>query len=113
MAILVGLLAAAILVISGTAFSASPALAATTSSPAAARFATEASGYQNKVLDAVMLKTPGATRVSADAVELDGGRIILGVTAPGAVHGASPSFTVFAPPLMRSLNSTVARPGSR
>ncbi len=57
-----------------------PAQAATAST-ASAGHAAAATAYQNKVLNAAMARVAGGTRVSADEVEWDGGKIVLGVSA--------------------------------
>jgi hypothetical protein len=58
-----------------------PAHAATSSDSSAGGFAAAATPNQNKVLDAVLARVPGGTRVSASEVEWDSGRLILGVSA--------------------------------
>jgi hypothetical protein len=58
-------------------------LANGTASPAtaAARFAAAATPRQNKVLNDVMTRVAGGTRVSASEVEWDAGRVVFGVSA--------------------------------
>jgi hypothetical protein len=56
---------------------------------AAARFAAAATLHQNKVLDEVMTRVAGGTRVSASEVEWDGGRIVFGVSAPASEAAAN------------------------
>jgi len=90
--LIAGLLMTAVLAIGGTV----PANASTVSSQA--KFTAAASPLQDKVLDAALARVPGGTRISAGEAEWDGGRIVLGVTAPGTAAASSPDATLTCEP---------------
>lgn len=87
---ILGLSVTAVLAIGATAMATLPASA----SPVPSATATAASAFQNKVLDAAMSRVPGGIRVSAGEVEWDGGRVVLGATAPQAKDSASSDATL-------------------
>jgi hypothetical protein len=82
--VIVGLLATAVLAFGGTVSATLPASAST------AALSSTASPLQNKVLDAALASNPGGTRISASEDEFDGGRVIVGVTAPTAATSSTP-----------------------
>jgi hypothetical protein len=81
--VIVGLLAMAVLALDGTVSAALPANAST------AAGSSTASPLQNKVLGAALASISGGTRISAGEDEWNGGRIIVGVTAPTAATSSS------------------------
>lgn len=75
------MLAAGVLALCATMAGQLPARAATAGDSSAGGFAAAATPNQNKVLDAVMARIAGGTRVSASEVEWDSGRLVVGVSA--------------------------------
>jgi hypothetical protein len=86
------ILAASMLVICGTAVGALPAHAATTTDSSAPS-AAAATSYQNEVLNGAMTRVAGGTRVSANEVEWDHGKIVLGVSPADASATAADLMT--------------------